>query len=570
MMLTGSEIRRDSKTLHVCSGDYRRSVLENLLGGLVNKAVWNLRLKYDQLNELLLIFNQPRVSKPFYQFFFQDQDPRINSSKKNKINELGIVVRKFRCFAMLCFGNFRYAYRTLAGLSDPEAFVNCLGRWVYSERQCKTEFIQRSKRNSLIRVIPKAKTWYLGYLTANDVYDDTAHLIVLLGKARGYSLADIKKVMRKGKLLPVLQRRVTDRWNAVTQKDVLVFKKKLNRLGEMLVKLRKDIDRNRNIGKLNAVRYLASEFIDVYFATSMRFRWEFEETFDVIRSIFNNRALKDLRLRWFDPTQSYDTSVIDKSLLEGLMLKRVKCTVYMAQEGETLGKDSELAATLAQGKPVIAYIPKITNSQLNRLARKLEKRPLDYFVKRLQVLRAEGFFDTISTLRGAAKLFVRSSTMSDRKRMSLFDKEEHRIESSLRNFVKNRRFRLLGDEERIFRMKNRNLIRTAARLLAICEKISWDNRAQSIRDSHPLAMQLNIFTGVDNGVLVARSIDQCSKLIRSILLNNLSFELRNYIDEKDGKNLATVLVEKNTGSRFKAITTNDTLANSFWSFYLQE
>jgi hypothetical protein len=41
------------------------------------------------------------------------------------------------------------------------------------------------------------------------------------------------------------------------------------------------------------------------------------------------------------------------------MLKRARCTVYSVQDTDTLGKDSELASTLAQGKPVIAYVPDI-------------------------------------------------------------------------------------------------------------------------------------------------------------------------------------------------------------------
>src|SRR5207249_585684 len=36
-----------------------------------------------------------------------------------------------------------------------------------------------------------------------------------------------------------------------------------------------------------------------------------------------------------------------------------QCTVYSVQDTDTLGKDSELAATLAQGKPVIAFVPTI-------------------------------------------------------------------------------------------------------------------------------------------------------------------------------------------------------------------
>ncbi len=41
-----------------------------------------------------------------------------------------------------------------------------------------------------------------------------------------------------------------------------------------------------------------------------------------------------------------------------LMLRRASVTIYVAGATETLGKDSELAATLAQGKAVIVYIPR--------------------------------------------------------------------------------------------------------------------------------------------------------------------------------------------------------------------
>ena len=67
-----------------------------------------------------------------------------------------------------------------------------------------------------------------------------------------------------------------------------------------------------------------------------------------------------LNLRFFDPTQSYMSNRVNKGLVESLMLKRAKCTVYSVQDTDTLGKDSELAATLAQGKPVIAYVPEKT------------------------------------------------------------------------------------------------------------------------------------------------------------------------------------------------------------------
>src|SRR5205807_9604853 len=108
------------------------------------------------------------------------------------------------------------------------------------------------------------------------------------------------------------------------------------------------------------------------------------------RMIFDHPTIRDLKLRWFDPTQAYCVERIDKGLAEALMLKRAKCTVYLVQETDTLGKDSELASTLAQGKPVIAFVPYV---EINSRAKKLENFPLDFFKLRFQVLQAEEMFD---------------------------------------------------------------------------------------------------------------------------------------------------------------------------------
>ena len=79
--------------------------------------------------------------------------------------------------------------------------------------------------------------------------------------------------------------------------------------------------------------------------------------------------LAALNLRHFDPTQAFTKDRVDKGLVESLMLKRAKCTVYSVQDTDTLGKDSELAATLAQGKPVIAYVPTVDVEHAKRPAR---------------------------------------------------------------------------------------------------------------------------------------------------------------------------------------------------------
>ena len=55
------------------------------------------------------------------------------------------------------------------------------------------------------------------------------------------------------------------------------------------------------------------------------------------------------------------------------MLRRATCTIYLAQENDTLGKDSELASTLAQGKPVIAFIPEATTEYIKQHLSELRK-----------------------------------------------------------------------------------------------------------------------------------------------------------------------------------------------------
>jgi hypothetical protein len=100
-------------------------------------------------------------------------------------------------------------------------------------------------------------------------------------------------------------------------------------------------------GKRNQSAYLVSDHLDVYVATSMREPHEYLAVNELCRVIFEHPSLAPLKLRWFDPTQAYCQDRIDKGLAEALMLKRAN-TVYLVQESDTLGKDSELASTLAQ------------------------------------------------------------------------------------------------------------------------------------------------------------------------------------------------------------------------------
>ena len=72
-------------------------------------------------------------------------------------------------------------------------------------------------------------------------------------------------------------------------------------------------------------------------------------------------------------------------------------------------------------------------------------------------------------------------------------------------------------------------------------------------------------SGVANGVLVVRNVEDCSNLLRAILTNSMDF----YIDRKVEENGEEYfyLKEKISDSIFRLITGDRILTNTFWNFY---
>lgn len=86
-------------------------------------------------------------------------------------------------------------------------------------------------------------------------------------------------------------------------------------------------------------------------------------------------------------------------------------------------------------------------------------------------------------------------------------------------------------------------------------------RANTLRETHPLGVQVNLATGVANGVLVVRTVDACAALVRRIMTATLDFT----VSEENG---ATVLRERISGCVFRIATGDVMLTNAFWNFYL--
>ena len=459
-------------------------------------------LNYEQFNELLLLFDQDRVSRGFFKFFF-------NPLGTLKLHEFPERIARFRGFAMLSFGDFRFAYKKLSRADENEIRYE-LDPFSKETDSLVTAFSTRPIPALKIEKIPKNETWCLGYI-AKGMYQTEAAVIS----------AAIREEQPDAALLK--------------QADFY------QQLGERIRQAEIQGLRNTDV-------YLTWDYMDVYVATSMRKRWEFEETAEFVSELFAQDPVRKLKLRYFDPTQSQCSYRIDKGLVEALMLKRSRCTVYMVQESDTMGKDSELASTLAQGKPVIAYVPRIEDVQTH--ARKLKKYPLEFFKIRFQVLQAEGVLDD-------PRLTPELTSLEPD-----FFRIINDFLSSIATYRQGQPLSLWPDKDDEFKSSSASFA-NVCKLLAAAEKFNFEKRAKTLREVHPLSLQVHLESGVANGVLVVRSVDECAEILSRLLTNSLSFCL-----EQDSNHGCTILKEKISQSPFRAVTNYEKMANSFWNFYL--
>jgi hypothetical protein len=460
---------------------------------IFRENIKNEMLTYEQFNELLLLLNQDRISKGFYEYFFSDEQLSYDTLKQ------GII--KFRGYAMLYFGNFRFAFKELGKKSTDD--MNKI-----FPPLCRLRQSQRPKKVLDIQKIEKTKTWYLGYISGAKVNKEAEGLDCL-----GQENEIYEKAQREFK--PLLQ------------------------------KMRTEIEETLAIGYSNTDVYLIWDYIDVYVATSMRNKWEFEDIYEFVETLEKDPVIQDNRLRFFDPTQSFCTNPKDKGLIEGLMLRRALFTIYMAQESDTMGKDSELASTLAQSKPVIAYVPECNPMTYSQ---KIRPYPLEYFKRRIMAFKADELFE-------------------DEKFKKVIRKDYPEFEQTLENFLEEyakyrakQPFTLWENEDRQFIEKS-SYFKEMVEILSMAECFHFDKRAETLRKNHPLAMQVDIHSGISNGVLVVRSIKQCIDIMEALLGNNLRFEIRH---EKEGY---YSLIEEITQSNFRVITDYEKLKNSFWNFF---
>lgn len=320
-----------------------------LVSGVVPNDAAQINLTFDNLSKIIVNCRRPLPSEAFFRHFF---------ANVKTIDDFEKAIEAYRIVAMLLYGNFKYAFRRIAtadeiDLASQLADVAPLEPDNYTSR---TEFDE-------IEDIEDEDLPLLGYISGPEV-DDLSFGLDIAKQLSNASPAQQQTVLhglRPDKLVATAEkltrRQIYFPESATTRIDDDRLSDSLKRL-EILVP---DLVARRSAAQDKAIRnthrYLSLAHLDVYVATSMRSDEDYKQQHQFVKDLFAHREIAPLNLRYFDPTISYDTNRISKGLIECLMLRRADVTVYHAGAEDTMGKDSELAATLAQGKAVIAYVP---------------------------------------------------------------------------------------------------------------------------------------------------------------------------------------------------------------------
>jgi hypothetical protein len=325
---------------------------EWLLKELTNTIVCgeaDVRLDKPMFDRLMMNCRRPMASDHFFNHFF---------GKIKTIHDFEDAVESYRQVAMWLFGSFKFSYRKFSTCSEQEfrALVAQASSHDDGTFRNRTEFAE-------ITDIAESDLPLLGYISGS-------HVDALLFASATLPLisddGDYKSVIASlgSERVKQIEQIISDVGITISLRDGVSSR---DQIQSAVTKLRRHLDpllkrqeAAKEVGRRNTSRYLTLPYMDVYVATSMRTDDDFVQQRKFIKEVFAHKEVAPLRLRYFDPTLSYVDDRITKGLIESLMLQRATVTIYNAGSQDTMGKDSELAATLAQGKPVIVYVPEGT------------------------------------------------------------------------------------------------------------------------------------------------------------------------------------------------------------------
>jgi hypothetical protein len=327
-----------------------------------------------QLNQLLVLSHEAPMSDDFFRYYWLStptehpyevtkvpgfQNAWSNVSGITSLSHLKWGLYRLFTDGLLWYGNVRTAFRELRSMNRDELSS------FFCRRRFDTGLIKERGPALPLKEIPKDDRYLISEMACKSYGDqpETPGELkdVLLRRYREYrqqggggivalrqllegSIASDRYANRQREFIFSLDDVLDE---SVESEDDL--SQKYERIATKFFDARKSA--------LTNTRYYLSMVsdLDVYVATSMRTRQDFRNMANTCESIFSDERLKDLQLRYFDPTLSAASGHEDKGLIECLMVKCAKVLVYCAGESESYGKDAEAAMALSLGKPVIFY-----------------------------------------------------------------------------------------------------------------------------------------------------------------------------------------------------------------------
>jgi transcriptional regulator with XRE-family HTH domain len=522
----------------------------------------------DCFNSIAVFYGIRTLSKSFFEKYIKQHIKSLHYF------ELGI--KNYQKDAIRLFSTLQEAYSTLNS-GDELEFKESL------KPLNRTETTYYSARTDWDKInnIPNANLPYLGYIAASRVREEEAKrkelsqfLLDLARKKRNDEFDINEFTSKKKKRMDSLLREFDSKiehglFSPLFNPDIETLEKEAEYISPKNAGNLEMMEETQKKAYNNLCNYLTADFMDVYVATSMRNDADFISVNDFVETLFEHVDVKRLKLRYFNPTQSWIEDRVAKGLVEALMLKRADLCIYMAQKEDTFGKDSEASVTLGQGKPVIVYVPKLNDDESEidtELFGTLDRNSLISKIKELSNEEIDDAEDneslhaTLLTLK-LDKLKIEDHIRLVKKHWADFDLESEfttRIKDDKQKDIIKNWFNSILQSDEIIQL-DESLINVIKNTL-VAVSMRFERRAKVFREVHPLALQVILSTGVLNGILVVRSVDTCAKLVNALITNDLELEL-----ERDEKNYK--LIEKNTKSTIRVISKHRLISNAFKTYY---
>ncbi|MBD3249455.1 hypothetical protein GF336_05400 [Candidatus Woesearchaeota archaeon] len=334
-------------------------------------------LSWTRLNQILYYYSQAAMSHGFFRYYFLEAPSRHpypvsqifeNQTYKppNGVDEIKTMdqlkwgLYRFFHDAMLYWGNFHQAYAylhkhshkeiesffesnrfderhliTRGSVAGPED-IPFQNRYLVSERACEIY-------NQNIMSIVDAKHVKYVVQASEELKDGKKEINSSELKVKA------KEIAEKEGQLELLELMYED-----TEQKIIA----LEDIESIYTKQKDIFNKCKKKARKNTDLFLSCcNDLDVYVATSMRRRKDFEYIGELCEGIFRHDKLKKYDIRYFDPTLSVAKHHEDKGIIECLMVKTSKLLIYLSQYKESLGKVSEYAMALSLGKPVIVLCP---------------------------------------------------------------------------------------------------------------------------------------------------------------------------------------------------------------------